>query len=183
MNYKQTLFGLILSAMSSSLFAYSPDDKQGTIYQGLQDLNVLADAMGLDRKQSLGTIGKNNLIPSLLSAWDEGTITKLIHSTGNIKETAKKVIKAAFSSPLYELSGLIANEHEFLNLVDNSDFLGSYDPMARGVTLSNTDALFVPVDAALTKDLAGHANTASDQKSSSTRIPANTPVLYFWTAA
>ena len=67
----------------------------------------------------------------------------------------------------------------YLSLVDRSSFLQNFHVEARGITLDDTDALFVPSDTFLTKHLAGTANTASDQKSSSTRIPANTPVYIF----
>ncbi|MCW7555765.1 hypothetical protein NX722_24675 [Endozoicomonas gorgoniicola] len=178
---KYRVFSLMLaaSALSINLYAYSPDDQQGTLYKGLQNLNKLADTMGLDRKQSLGTVGINNLISSFLSPWNEVRINYLIKRTGNIKQVAKDVISGAFANPLFDLSGFAVQKEDFLDLVERSSFLQTYDPKARGVTISDADALFVPTDTPLTKDLAKTANTATDQKSSSTRIPANTPVFIF----
>ncbi|KEQ12526.1 hypothetical protein GZ77_18600 [Endozoicomonas montiporae] len=160
-----------------SLYAYSPNDQQGTIYAGLQNLNELADILMLERKQELGTIGKNNLIESLLSPWDESKINELILNSGDIKTAAKDVVSGIFRNPLYDLSGLLSHKEAFLNLIENSSFLSAYVPAARGITLDDTDALFVPSRTLLTKNLNGTANTATDQKSSSTLIPANTPVF------
>ena len=176
MTYKQLLYGLAIAAASFSLNAHSPNDSQGDIYEGLQDLNQLAEVMGLDREQSLGIIGKNNLVSSLLSPWDAERVNKAITFYGDIKAKARQVIKGAFSATLYDTSGFVTDVQPFLDLVDSSSFLQAYHAEARGITLDDTDALFVPADSFLTKHLAGTANTASDQKSSSTRIPANTPV-------
>ena len=178
---KYSVFSLMLaaSALSINLYAYSPDDQQGTLYEGLQNPNKLADTLGLDRKQSLGKVAKNNLASSLLSPWDEKQINSVIEENSDIKQAAKKMISRVFANPLFDQSGFAARKEDFLDLVDRGSFLQTYDPKARGVTISDADALFVPTDIPLTKDLAKTANTATDQKSSSTRIPANTPVYIF----
>ena len=176
MKFMPFLLGLTASALSFSLYAYSPNDHQGTIYKGLQDLNKLADTLKLDRKQQLGTIGKNNLVSSLLSAWDEKQVSDMLNETGDIKTAAKKVVHGIYSEPLYDLSGFASDKEPFLDLIERSSFISIYHPEARGITLKDTDALFIPSKTPVTKNLAGTANTATDQKSSSTLIPANTPV-------
>ncbi|MET4696402.1 hypothetical protein [Endozoicomonas lisbonensis] len=177
MKLRQLLSGLAASALSVNLCAYSPSDQPGVIYKGLQNLDEIANTLSFDRQQSLGTIGKNNVVSSFLSPWDKDRVTEVINSTGDLKQAAKKVIAGTFKpAPLYDLSGFDANIETFMNIVDHGSFLKTYTPEARGITLDDTDALSVPTDTPLTKDLAGTANTATDQKSSSTRIPANTPV-------
>ena len=177
MKYKQILCGLAITASAFNLYAHSPNDDDGIIYKGLQDLNQLAEIMGFDRQQSLGTIGKNNLVPSLLAPWNEASVNQAISSYGDIKNKAKAVVSGVFNAQIYDAPGYLVDKEPFIDLVERSTFLQSYHPDARGITLSDTDALFVPTDTFLTKHLAGTANTASDQKSSSTLIPANSPVF------
>ena len=177
MKYRQLLGGLAITAVSFNLSAHSWNDAQGTLYRGLQNPGQLAEVMGLDRNQPLGEIGKNNLVSSLLSPWDEESVNRSIASYGDIKETARSMVCSTFKSLLFDASGFAVDKTPFLDLIEHSSFLQSYHAQARGITLDDTDALFVPSDTFLTKHLAGTANTASDQKSSSTLIPANTPVF------
>lgn len=176
MKYRQLLCGLAITAVSFNLSGHSQNDSQGTLYQGLQNLDRLAEVMGLDRNQSLGEIGKNNLVSSLLSPWNEESVNQSIAYHGDIKETAKAMVQGTFNNPLFDASGFEVDKAPFIDLIERGYFLQSYHAEARGITLDDTDALFVPTATFLTKHLAGTANTASDQKSSSTLIPANTPV-------
>ena len=102
----------------------------------------------------------------------------------DITASAMIVISSAINDPdnMYFANGQVVGS-EYLkslaNLIKSTEFLKSYSKQARGITISDADALFLPSDVFITKNLAEPANTASDQKSSSSLIPTNTPVFIF----
>ncbi|MFK0569923.1 hypothetical protein [Endozoicomonas sp.] len=64
-----------------------------------------------------------------------------------------------------------------LSLIKTASWQTEFSDECRGITNASADALFLPTDKFITKDLTDTSNSASDQKSSSTLIPPNTPVF------
>ena len=102
----------------------------------------------------------------------------------DIAAAAMLIVSRAIKNPgnMYFASGEAVGE-EYVksigSMIERTTFLTSYDHLARGITISDADALFVPSDVFITNNLAEKANTASDQKTSSSTVPANTPVFIF----
>ena len=112
------------------------------------------------------------------------TDRETFNQVSDIAATAMLVVSKAIKNPgnMYFASGDVVGENYLKHigsLIARSTFLTSYDQQARGITISDADALFVPSDVFITNNLAEKANTASDQKTSSSTIPANTPVFIF----
>ncbi len=99
---------------------------------------------------------------------------------GTIKNHIITEIINTASTERYFMSGAKITEEDqkrIIELVIDAAVTGSFLPEARGITLSEAHASFLPSDEAITNNLAEGANSASDQKTSSTLVPANTPVF------
>nr|MDT0251947.1 hypothetical protein [Endozoicomonas sp.] len=180
-----------LSGLATLALAISDPDKQGKVYKGLQDVHAIATSQGMD-PESTGvrwTIGNPNLIEWLLAPWNPERVNKDLDGYksqyGSIAATARHVAASAMTNNNISENNFDASGHQLtddeiealLALIEQTDYLDAYQPDARAITLSDADALFVPSDTFITKNLTKTANVASDQKSSSTLISANTPVL------
>lgn len=202
------LTGAAVLLLSVKAIAYPPADKQGVLYSDLQDLKKIAELQEIDLNESLGTVLQPNLVKHTLAPWKPDAVTgafkefseyrakvetKQIERMTNkqtyatlpdITASAMMVISGAITSPdnMYFASGrVVGRDHleSLATLIQSTKFLKSYSELARGITISDADALFLPSDVFITKNLAEAANTASDQKSSSSLIPVNTPVFIF----
>ena len=201
------LAGTVVLLLSVKAIAYPPADEQGVLYRDLQDLKKIAKLQGVDLNKSLGTV-QPNLVKHTLAPWNPDAVTEAFKEFSeyraevetkqiermtdeqtyatlpDITASAMMVISGAITDPdnMYFASGRVVGGDYLKSLailIQSTKFLKSYSELARGITISDADALFLPSDVFITKNLAEAANTASDQKSSSSLIPVNTPVFIF----
>ena len=202
------LAGLTVLLCSHTAQAYPPADRQGVIYEGLQDLGKIAKLQGLKANTELGKVSLANRVERTTAPWHAGDVesafrefdqyrrgatheeidriadSKTFAGLSVIAAAAMRVVSATIKSPddMYFASGRVVGRDYLKSvgaLIASATFLDSYEPAARGITISDADALFLPSDVFITNNLAKTANTASDQKSSSSVIPMNTPVFIF----
>ncbi|USE33818.1 hypothetical protein [Endozoicomonas sp. SCSIO W0465] len=171
--------------MAALVAAYPEADKQGAVYKGLQDVHTIAKMQGINPQDAAirWEIGDNNLVEWLLAPWDEQKVNEALSAYqkqyGSIAQTAVKVVNGAIRNN-FDASGHLITEHErqhLLNRVEQTDYLQSFHPKARAITVVDTDAQFFPSEVFFTNNLARGANVAANQKSSSTLILRNTPVF------
>ncbi|PJE80777.1 hypothetical protein CI610_00202 [invertebrate metagenome] len=186
MAIKQWVSSLILTGLTASVCAYFPADKQGKVYKGLQHLSAFQEivkeqGINPDDKQPVWQVGEQNLTEWLLAPWEEQTVNEAIavfnKDYGSLKATAIKV--ASVAKELFDASGHQLTEDEFnerQDAINQAVFIEKYQPDARAIITEDADAFFFPTNVFCTKNLAEAANTASDQKNSSTLIPWGSPV-------
>ncbi|WP_257283771.1 hypothetical protein [Endozoicomonas sp. SESOKO1] len=182
---KRWIIFFFLSGVSAFAAAYPEADKQGAVYQGLQDVHTIAEMQGINPQDTAvrWAIGDNNLVEWLLAPWDERKVNEALSAYqkqyGSIIHTAVKVVNGAISNN-FDASGHRITEHEhrqLINLVEQTEYLQKFHPEARAITVVDTDAQFFPSDVFFTNNLAEASNVAANQKSSSTLILRNTPVF------
>ncbi len=121
-----------------------------------------------------------NLKKDLISPWNGELVNKAIAAEKKTpKEYAYDMVEWILSSKKYAAAGYIISDeekNELLTRVKNGDYLDTFSPYSKAITVSDADALFIPHQEFITNDLTESGNTASDQKSSSSVIPRNTPV-------
>ncbi|MRI33000.1 hypothetical protein EOPP23_08395 [Endozoicomonas sp. OPT23] len=108
---------------------------------------------------------------NLFHALDNDEPNLIIHLLDNILTIARL--------DRYFLSGTkITREKQlqFARKILSLDTFSTFSHDARAITVTDAHASFLPSKEAITNDLAGTANTGSDQKTSSSFIPANTPL-------
>ena len=101
-------------------------------------------------------------------------------SLGSLKSSIITEILSTARTDRYFMSGHRVTKSDQLRMIElviRAGFAESFMPEARGITVSDAHASFLPSDEAITNNLYEAANSASDQKTSSTIIPANTPVF------
>ncbi len=159
-----------------------------------------------DESMVLGEIKHQNLVRKTLAPWYEGSVNAAIAQyrkeastvTRNslksfLREQLKKpsatvdllqvrayeVVASAAKTSRYYASGRAVSQKDidqYTLLILKHELFGRFEESGKAITVSDAHAQFVPSDEAITNDLAGKANTASDQKTSSMIIPANSPV-------
>ncbi|KEI72118.1 hypothetical protein [Endozoicomonas elysicola] len=175
----------LLSGVATLAMAYPKVDKQGAVYKGLQDVHTIAQLQGINPQDTTTRweIGESNLVEWLLAPWDELKVNEALSAYrqeyGSIAQTASTVVNGAIRNNFDASGHLITDEEhqQLLSIIEQTAYLQNFHPQARAITISDTDAQFFPSDVFFTNNLAQPSNVAANQKSSSTLIPRNTPVI------
>ena len=185
------LFWFFPALLSTLAQAYPDADQQGGIYRGLQDIHGIALSQGINPEstEQRWQIGNTNLMEWLLAPWNPQTVNEQLarikSKYGSIAAAVRHVAAGAMTNIYTGENNFDASGHQLtlremdslLTAIGQAHCLDHWQQTARAITLSDADALFVPVDTFITKNLRKSASAASDQKSSSTLIAANTPVF------
>ena len=175
----------LLAGMTSPVMVYGDTDRQGVVYKGLQHVDAIAKLQGINPQDTMPRweLGEKNLNEWLLAPWDEGKVNEAIagfeNEFGSIAATAFTVAKNAMLNN-YDASGHQITEADVQQLkqtLERTRFLKHFHPKARAITVTDTDAQFIPSDVFVIKDPAPHVAITANQKTCSTLISRNTPVF------
>ncbi|WP_299732605.1 hypothetical protein [uncultured Endozoicomonas sp.] len=181
---RNAIVGGVLACLSGIALGYPDADRQGEVYPELQDVHRIAQFQGINTQDETlrWQVNEPNLIQWLLAPWDAAKVNEALflykEEYGSIADTAVKV--ASIARDHFDASGHQITEAELerlLTLVESTGYLQQFDPRARAITVMDTDAQFFPSDVFVTNNLSSGSNVAANQKSSSTLIARNTPVI------